>query len=137
MTIHVVKGNNQDINGDGYPDIVMGDSSYNNYDGRAYVFLSHGNSGLNAASLSAVNADTILSGELNTEGEFGNAITLDDINGDGYADVMIGADSNIVCIRCFVGRVYAFYSQGSTGLGSAQISAIRASANAVSLPVRA
>ena len=40
VTYAVRKGNNRDINGDGYPDLVVGADQYNAAQGRAYIFLS-------------------------------------------------------------------------------------------------
>ena len=69
-----------DVNGDGYGDVVVGASGYNSESGRAYLFL--GGSSMDNG------ADLIIAGD--TEVELGRAVAGQDVNGDGYADLMIG-----------------------------------------------
>jgi hypothetical protein len=76
-----------DVDGDGYADILVGASHYDNGEtdeGQAFVY--HGS----AAGLSAT-ADWM--GESNqTSAYFGWSVsTAGDVNGDGYADVLVGA----------------------------------------------
>jgi hypothetical protein len=96
-----------DVNGDGYSDVVVGALGYDNGqdgEGKAYVF--HGHPG----GLAPTPAWTM-------EGDYAGARfgvsvgTAGDANGDGYADVVIGAD------RYFggEGRVTAYFGS-STGL---------------------
>ena len=72
-----------DVNGDGYADVVVGARGYLTHTGRAYLYLG------SAAGLNPTPALT-LTGE--NEGDyFGRAATAGDVNGDGYADVVIAA----------------------------------------------
>jgi hypothetical protein len=76
-----------DVNGDGFSDVIVGASSYDNgqdEEGRAYVYLG------SAAGLAATPAWTV---EGNADqAELGSAVgTAGDVNGDGYADVIVGA----------------------------------------------
>jgi hypothetical protein len=78
-----------DVNGDGYSDVVVGAPAYDNGEtdeGRAFVF--HGS----AAGLSTTLA---WAAEGDQDGaEFGASVgTARDVNGDGYADVVVGAPS--------------------------------------------
>ncbi len=108
----VRKGNNRDINGDGYPDLVVGADQYNNNNtGRAYIFLSRGKTGIATQNAAAANA--IITGE-NTNHQFGVSLTLDDLNGDGYADLVAGAYQ----YNAGQGRVYAFHSNGISGIAT-------------------
>jgi len=76
-----------DVNGDGYADVIVGAYLYDNGqtdEGRAYLFLG------SAAGLAAAPAWTA---ESNQSGaQFGNSVaTAGDVDGDGYADVIVGA----------------------------------------------
>jgi len=71
-----------DVDGDGYDDIIIGASRYDNDRGRVYLF--HGGPDLDAT------ADLILEGR--HEGDhFGSSICCGDIDNDGYQDTLIGA----------------------------------------------
>ena len=76
-----------DVNGDGYADVIVSAGGYANegeHDGRAYVFLG------SAAGLAATAAWTAESDQVSDE--FGYSVaTAGDVNGDGYADVIVGA----------------------------------------------
>ena len=74
-----------DVNGDGFADVVVGASGVNNEAGAAYVYLG-GAGGL--AATPAVRLDPTGLSE-----HFGAAVaSAGDVNGDGYADVIVGED---------------------------------------------
>ncbi len=90
-----------DVNSDGYADVIVGATGYNDNAGRVYVYLG-GASGLNETPAFA------LTGEV-TQQNFGFSVgTAGDVNGDSYADVVIGAPS----YSTGTGRVYVYL--GST-----------------------
>ncbi|MBO2010351.1 FG-GAP-like repeat-containing protein [Hymenobacter negativus] len=93
-----------DVNGDGFADVVIG--AYNNGNkGRAYVYYG------SATGLSAASPD-IRSGEAGNN-YFGYSVAgTGDVNGDGYADIVIGAYGN-----SNKGRAYVYYGS-STGLSA-------------------
>jgi hypothetical protein len=73
-----------DVNGDGYADVAIGAPP--SQDGRVYIYTG-GTSGL---ALSAT-----LNGPAGGSGWFGASLTgVRDVNGDGYADLIVGAPLN-------------------------------------------
>lgn len=97
--------NGGDINGDGFADILLGaPDPFGDRDGAAYLFLG----GSEAATASA----TTLRPPVGTRGQFGAAVaSAGDVDGDGYADVLIGAPRS----RSDDGAVY-LYRGGEGGL---------------------
>jgi hypothetical protein len=102
-----------DVNGDGYADVVVGAPSFNGYygidAGQAYVYrgsetgLSTAHSWMEAGS--------------QAEAFFGTSVsTAGDVNGDGYADIIVGApeyDDD----QDGEGRAFAYHG-GASGLSS-------------------
>ena len=75
-----------DVNGDGYSDVIVGTSVYDNVAGRAWVYLGS-SSGL--ASTAVWTA-----GGSQTFERFGESVsTAGDVNGDGYAEIIVGTPS--------------------------------------------
>ncbi|MCK4414564.1 MAG: FG-GAP repeat protein [Candidatus Eisenbacteria sp.] len=99
-----------DVNGDGYSDVIVGADSYDGGEvdeGRAYVY--HGTSG-GLVSSAAWTAESNESGS-----HFGSSVgTAGDVNGDGYADVIVGAKYyDTGGIWQYYGRAYVYH--GSSG----------------------
>jgi hypothetical protein len=76
-----------DVNGDGYSDVVVGATNYDNGqtgEGRAYVY--HGS----PTGLSTSSSWTAESNQ--TSAYFGISVaSAGDVNGDGYSDIIVGA----------------------------------------------
>jgi len=70
-----------DVDGDGYDDVLIGATRYNNSRGRAYLF--YGGPHMDAAP------DLIFEGQ-NKGDHFGAGIACGDIDNDGYDDIVIG-----------------------------------------------
>lgn len=95
-----------DLNGDGYDDIVAGAADYMDDTGLVSVFYGSA-SGISATVASE--ADVILVGE-ETDSGFGVSVArAGDVNGDGYDDLIVGAD----LYDTTVGRAYVFYGSAS------------------------
>jgi len=97
-----------DVNGDGYSDVIVGAPWYDNGEvdeGRAYVYYG------SVSGLSSTPDWTAESDQVDVY--FGRSVsTAGDINGDGYSDVIIGAD-------CYTnghseeGMAYVYYGSAS------------------------
>lgn len=98
-----------DVNADGYGDVIVGAYHYGNFRGRAYVYAG-GASGPGDTPL------TVVTGEA-PDTYFGRAVgTAGDVDDDGYADVIVGAQA----YDRSAGRAYV-YAGGADGLTKAPI----------------
>ncbi|XDD50265.1 FG-GAP-like repeat-containing protein [Leptospira sp. WS92.C1] len=91
--LSIQKGLNKDINGDGYPDALIGSQVSNRV--RAYLSLGKVR-GLGSTPV------TVLTGAAG----FGYSVTLGDIDGDGYADAVVANTNAIFSV---------YLSQGASG----------------------
>jgi hypothetical protein len=98
-----------DVNGDGYDDLIVGAYHYKEFTGRVYVYAG------NANGLSGNPVLTITGEGPNIY--FGRSVgAAGDVNGDGYDDVIVGAQA----YDNWTGRVYV-YAGGPSGLGTTPI----------------
>lgn len=97
-----------DINGDGFSDLIVGGNAFGGggNTGGVWIFHSSGSAGVTVNSYTLAN--TAITGE--TAGNFGIRISAGDVNGDGYADLAVGAPQ----YNSYYGRSYVFNSTGTT-----------------------
>jgi hypothetical protein len=93
-----------DVNGDGYDDVIVGAPKLDNGEmdeGRAYFFTG------SATGLAITASWTTESNQ--AQAWYGRAVgTADDVNGDGYADILVGAP-NYDTGEADSGKAFAYY----------------------------
>lgn len=107
-----------DINGDGYSDLVASSPYTAGGKGIVYIFHSSGSNGITVTNTTS--ADTSINGGAAND-NFGSAISVGDINGDGFGDVI--ASSFAYPSSAGNGRLYIFHSTGSSGVTAVNASA--------------
>jgi len=99
-----------DVNGDGYADLVVSAAHYGGNRGKVYVYLG------SAAGLGTAPAWTAEAEDVTPNDYFGESVTTGgDVNGDGYADLIVGAGGqHYAGVR---GKVYLYFGS-ATGLST-------------------
>lgn len=114
-----------DVNGDGYSDIIVGSNLYDNGEtDEGKVFVYYGSS-------SGLSSYPVWTAESNQAGaQFGNDVAIaGDVNGDGYSDVIVGAqeyssgESNEGCAFVYYGSASGLPSTWNALLESNQADA--------------
>ena len=96
-----------DVNGDGYGDVIIGARLYNDGtntdEGRAFVYYG------STTGLSAIPNSTF--GDANQANTYfgGSVAAAGDVNGDGYCDVIIGANAYDDGVNVNEGRAFVYY----------------------------
>jgi len=95
----------QDVDGDGYRDILIGarQAPAGSRNGRAYLFY-----GGNRNQMDAV-CDMTFKPPISGSHEFGSSLDIYDIDGDGHADVVIGARTYTQSQGAFQGAVFVYW----------------------------
>lgn len=110
-TIQVRMGTNHDTDGDGYPDLIVSANFAAGSQGYGYVFTTNPNSKLLNSTPNTTLTDGI------TQTYFGSRVGSGDFNGDGYADLFVGAQA-VTPATNYLGKAYLFLSKGQSGIPS-------------------
>jgi len=111
-----------DINGDGYDDVIVGspysDVSGHPDSGEVRVFLSP-----SLSSVSVLHAPDMEDGA-----QFGRSVATGDVNGDDFADVIVGAPNSDVGSYSAAGKVFVFLGPSLTSVSTIDNAAAESSA---------
>jgi hypothetical protein len=81
-----------DVNGDGYADLVVGDDEADALLGSAYVYLGSATGLSSTPATTLVGLGVVNNGSVVPDSFGASVASAGDVNGDGYADVVIGAE---------------------------------------------
>ncbi len=103
-----------DVNGDGYGDVIVGANQANSYKGISYVIFGASNIANLAYSTLTLNQGFKIFGQ-NINDQSGISVSsAGDFNGDGYADVIIGANQAYPYGRTNSGAAYIIFNSAVT-----------------------
>jgi FG-GAP repeat len=109
-TLSVRKGLNQDVDGDGFADVLVGAPAFDGNRGRVYLFYSSKDGSGIPSTNDANNLDDqnvhVIGGEFAGPQSFGASTAMGDVDGDGFADLIVGAPASIGG----AGHLYVFYA---------------------------
>lgn len=125
--LSVRKGLNQDVDGDGFADVLVGAPAFDDSRGRVYLFYSSKDKTGIPSTNDANNLDDpkvkVIGGEIGAgPQQFGASTSMADVNGDGFADLIVGAPASLNG----AGHLYVFYA-----IEVAQNSALVVQGNAI------
>ena len=104
-----------DVNGDGYSDLIIGASGAVSSAGKVYVFFGGPTASLDGKSWTSASANVTINGT--TAGDYlGDSVASGDVNGDGYSDLIIGADGASLNNQSRVGQAYVFFGGPTASL---------------------
>ena len=105
-----------DVDGDGYDDVIIGAPDYDftsTDEGAAFLYYG---SASGIANGDPTTADAQLEGDLNAARLGGSVASAGDVNGDGYDDVVVGAE-DYESVIAFEGAAFVFWG-GPNGVTS-------------------
>jgi len=106
-----------DVNGDGLNDFIVGSQDYNNVGKYYLVFGQAGNwADANLADLAAAGKAVELTGDTVNSNQITRVSSLGDLNGDGYADILVAAGGKGMQVN--QNDTSTASSEGDTGAGA-------------------
>ncbi|CAK0743893.1 hypothetical protein CCP3SC15_1290001 [Gammaproteobacteria bacterium] len=115
-----------DVNGDGLADLIIGapsDPSTSSTSGYSYVVFGRTDtSGINLSNVAAGMGGFIINGQCQQDFSGRSVASAGDVNGDGLADLIIGADRSDPSTGTDAGRSYVVF--GRTGAAAIDLSTI-------------
>ncbi len=116
-----------DINGDGLDDLITGAAFSNptsgTWAGRSYVIFGRtGTSPVDLSAIAAGNVGFVINGECEGDISGWSIDRAGDINGDGLADLIVGAIGSDLAVGRGAGRSYIVF--GKTGTSAVDLSAV-------------
>ncbi|CAN1521639.1 FG-GAP repeat [Burkholderiaceae bacterium] len=116
-----------DVNGDGLSDLIVGagDSDFDNMNnpGRSYVLFGKSSGvGVELSTIAAGTGGFVMVGQCADESSGASVAGAGDVNGDGLADLIVGAPGATPNGKLYAGRSYVIF--GKTNSGDIKLSAV-------------
>ncbi len=114
-----------DVNGDGLADLIVGASSSNAGAGRSYVvFGKSDNAAINLSEVAAGTGGFVINGQSSLDHSGYSVSSAGDVNGDGFADLIVGAYGAYGGDLSRPGRSYVVFGKSSgTAINLSEVAA--------------
>jgi Ca2+-binding RTX toxin-like protein len=117
-----------DVNGDGYDDVIVGTSTAGTID-NAYVVFGHGGTfaaDMSVADLNGANGFSLL-GNSPADAVGHSVSSAGDINGDGYADLIVGGQGGTINGKFYSGESFVVFGHAGAFAASMNVSTLSGS----------
>ncbi len=101
-----------DVNGDGFADFIVGAPATSTSAGKSYVFFGSGSPAA-TINLASVSASITISGAAASESSGISVSSAGDVDGDGYDDLLVGADNATTANGSSSGRTTLIWGSAS------------------------